>query len=77
MLGIYEKYTITKTDGTPIDPKAQYFVLRLDTDLAARIAAVAYAAACEADHPELAADLRAKITKLIFPNAESMVDHEG
>jgi len=28
--GLYNRYTVTKTDGTPIDPKAVYFVLRLD-----------------------------------------------
>ena len=32
MKGLYNKYTITKTDGTPIDSNADYFVLRLDTD---------------------------------------------
>ena len=28
--GLYQKYTITKTDGTPIAPHAKYFVLRYD-----------------------------------------------
>jgi effector-binding domain-containing protein len=28
--GLYRKYTITKTDGSQCDPKAKYFVLRLD-----------------------------------------------
>lgn len=42
------KYTITKNDGTPIDPKARYFVLRLDDagradNRAARAALVTYA----------------------------------
>jgi hypothetical protein len=41
--GLYGKYTIAKADGSEIDPKAKYFVLRLDTDPAARIAARAYA----------------------------------
>ncbi len=44
MLGL--KYTIEKTNGDPIDPEACYLVLRLDKDLAARVAAVAYAEAC-------------------------------
>lgn len=26
----HNKYTITKNDGTPVDPKARYFVLRVD-----------------------------------------------
>lgn len=57
--GLYQKYRIEKTDGTPTDPKAVYFVLRLDTDLAARRAAATYAHACGEDNPQLAADLLA------------------
>jgi len=41
--GIYGKYKIEKTDGSPVDPDAVYFVLRLDTDECARIAARKYA----------------------------------
>jgi formylglycine-generating enzyme required for sulfatase activity len=32
--GFYRKYNVTKTDGSPVDPNAQYLVLRLDTDRA-------------------------------------------
>ena len=28
--GILQKYYIEKTDGSPVNPKAEYFVLRLD-----------------------------------------------
>ncbi|MEH2102548.1 MAG: hypothetical protein V7K76_22910 [Nostoc sp.] len=35
MTGLFGKYIIQKADGTPIDPSAQYFVLRPDTDTAA------------------------------------------
>jgi hypothetical protein len=28
--GLYRKYNITKADGSPCNPKAKYFVLRLD-----------------------------------------------
>lgn len=41
---LYKKYHITKNSGQPADPDAQYFVLRLDTDPAARKALRAYAA---------------------------------
>jgi hypothetical protein len=41
--GLYGKYIIQKADGSPIDPHADYFVLRLDTDPYARIAALEYA----------------------------------
>lgn len=55
--GYYGKYIVTKADGSPVDPDAVYFPLRLDTDPYARIAAAAYASACELSNPELAADL--------------------
>jgi hypothetical protein len=41
--GLYGKYIIQKADGAPVDPHADYFVLRLDTDPYARIAALEYA----------------------------------
>lgn len=41
--GLYGKYIVTKTSGEPIEPQAQYFVLRIDTDIHARKALVAYA----------------------------------
>ena len=54
--GFYRKYNITKVDGSPVDPDAQYLVLRLDTDRAACLAALTYAD--ETDNPVLAQDLR-------------------
>ena len=30
MKGLYNKYKIEKTDGTPVDPDAKYMVLRYD-----------------------------------------------
>ena len=49
MKKLYPKYRIEKTNGKLIDPTAQYFVLRLDTDPAARVAMLAYAAEVERD----------------------------
>lgn len=43
MKKLYRKFHIAKTDGTPIDPLAQYFVLRIDTSHASRIALLAFA----------------------------------
>lgn len=40
-----DKYIVTKGNGARVDPESQYFVLRLDTDPNARIAARAYARA--------------------------------
>ena len=56
--GWYDKYRVEKLDGDT-DPAADYFVLRLDTDPAARIAALSYAASCR--DSKLAAWLRARV----------------
>ena len=55
------KYAIAKTSGKPVDPDAVYFVLRLDADPNARIAAQAYAESVEEVNPELARDIRTKL----------------
>jgi hypothetical protein len=56
--GLYHKYVVSKRDGSPVDPKADYFVLRLDTDRAARRSAEFYAAYVSEDNPQIARDLR-------------------
>lgn len=56
--GLYGKYRIEKNDGSPVDPKAVYFTLRLDTDPHAREAIRAYIESCRAEQPELAKDLQ-------------------
>ena len=43
--GLYKKYNVTKANGTPNDPRAKYFVLRIDNDLDALIAALRWARA--------------------------------
>ena len=57
--GFHARYKITKADGSPVDPRALYFVLRLDphgSDMvhlaACRAAAKTYCAAV-GDHPVL------------------------
>jgi hypothetical protein len=30
--GLFDKFIVSKRDGSPVDPKAEYFVLRLDND---------------------------------------------
>ena len=60
MKGLYNKYTITKTDGTPVDPNADYFVLRLDTDKFARSAMRFYAMAIQQDNPTLSKEILEK-----------------
>lgn len=49
--GLHQRYIVLKADGSPVDPEAVYFVLRLDVDqtgqsenrIASRYAALAYA----------------------------------
>jgi len=56
--GGYEKrYIISKVNGKPTDPKADYFVLRLDTDPHARKALEVYADSVLRDNVKLAIDL--------------------
>lgn len=58
MSNLFSKYHITKNDGSPVDPAAQYFVLRIDTDSAARAAVMVYAMCIEKDDPVFADELR-------------------
>lgn len=61
MEGLYGKYKITKADGSEVDPEADYFVLRLDKDPAARAAIFKYASYTE--NQELAEDLLKRVDK--------------
>ena len=54
---LYNKYAITKTDGTSVDPDAQYFALRIDTDRHARIALRAYIKSIRKERPKFAEEL--------------------
>ena len=62
--GLYGKYVIEKADGSPVDPRAVYFTLRLDTDRFAREAVRAYSVACREGRPELARDLEELLKRL-------------
>jgi hypothetical protein len=63
-IGIFKKYKIEKANGDLIDPDAQYFILRLDTDVHARVATLAYAKSCNEENPDLAQDLWNLVTEL-------------
>jgi hypothetical protein len=60
--GLYRKFDVRRTDGTDAPggkhEGCSYFVLDLTHDKYARAALEGYAAACGAEHPALAADLR-------------------
>lgn len=61
--GLEPRFVIERADGKPIDPSRRYCMV-LDfsgADPWSIVAAEAYAAACEADNPILAADIRRAI----------------
>jgi hypothetical protein len=53
MSNLFNKYVVSKADGSPVDPSARYFVLRYDTDPHAWAALRAYAVSVAGDDPEL------------------------
>ena len=55
--GLYHKYKVEKADGSPVDPEARYFVLRVDTDRHARRALRTYALSVLEDNETLAEDI--------------------
>lgn len=62
--GLYPKYKVAKVDGSTIDPKAKYFILRYDTDQedknhmeASRYALLHYSRKIRKTNPSLADDL--------------------
>jgi hypothetical protein len=63
--GLYDKYAVTRTDGSSAVGErhhgCEYFVLDLDHDPFAAAALRAYADACESEYPLLARDLRLKL----------------
>lgn len=62
--GLYGKYVIQKADGSPVDPGAIYFTMRIDTDPFSAKAIRAYIEACREEQPELARDLEALLKEL-------------
>jgi len=72
--GVISKYKISKSDGSPVDADADYFVLRLDGNKsndpkhiqACRAAALTYANCIEHHLPLLANELRAKVAQYMY-----------
>lgn len=58
--GLFDKYKVTKTSGYA-DPNAEYFVLRIDKDKHAQIAAIVYAESIRDEHKKLSRDLIKRI----------------
>ena len=63
MTGIYNKFTVTRTDGTDAPGEkhdgCDYFVIDVTHDRHAAAALLAYAHSCADEKPELARDLHA------------------
>jgi hypothetical protein len=57
MGNLFKKYNVTKNDGSSVDKNAQYFVLRIDTDPAARKAVLRYSSYISEVDPEFANEL--------------------
>ena len=81
--GIYEKFTIKRTDGRHRKGEkhhgCRYFVLDLTHDEHAAVALLAYASSCADDFPVLAVDLYvevARIEKLKEERAAIEAEHD-
>lgn len=66
---IYGKYKILKSDGTSVDPKGMYFVLKLNSfnpvhARASQEAVLAYANEIESLSPRLASEIRLLVEDL-------------
>jgi len=61
-VGLFDKYEVIKKDGTT-DPYADYFVLRLDKDPHAIVAAKAYAESIKSENINLSMDIYGKVMK--------------
>ena len=80
--GLYDKYRVTRTDGSS-EPggkheSCRYFVLDLNHDRFARPALIAYIRACAYEYPKLAQDLRALVgkTALGAPGKETLAEDD-
>lgn len=66
--GLYAKFNVTRTDGSDLaggkHENCEYFVLDLTHDHHAIHALRAYACSCDAEYPQLAADLRMMIAAM-------------
>lgn len=76
--GLHQKYIITRVDGKPIDPKAVYFVLRLDGDhihnKASRSAALEWIDAIGDDSTlKLVANDLKQMVERLTPNTEHRI----
>jgi hypothetical protein len=81
--GLHQRYIVSKTSGEPVDPRAEYFILRLDRhgkDLAhinaCRKAVLMYAYEMEHILPELSADIYRRYNRSVLPPKKKLLTHE-
>ena len=68
--GLNQRYHITRTDGTALDPSSEYFILRVDEGgrdkahlTASRMGVLAYADSVYPDNPKMAKDIYERYNK--------------
>ncbi len=77
--GLYQKYTITKTSGKPLNDDFYAIVLRIDGGRylkACRAGVQAFADAVREDNPTLAGDLEKKLQQLAFKDTIMKIKDE-
>lgn len=78
--GLHRKYIISKSDGSEIEPSAEYFVLRMDEGgdvphvRACRKAILVYADEIQSHLPKLAEDIRARYGATLREQAKAITD---
>lgn len=80
--GLHLRYYVAKRSGEPVDPRAEYFVLRLDPYgkdhrhiNACRKAVLMYATEIESSLPKLAADIYKRYNQTVQPPHERLLTH--
>jgi hypothetical protein len=80
--GLHQRYIVAKASGEQVDPRAEYFVLRVDEHgddhrhiNACRKAVLMYATEIEHYLPQLAAELYARYNQSV-PEKERLLTHE-
>lgn len=80
--GLHRRYIVSKVSGESIDPRAEYFVLRVDRhggDLrhvnACRRAILMYATEIEHYLPELAADIYRRYNQSVIAPKKKLLTH--
>ena len=77
MSTLFGKYVVTKANGEDVDPDAQYFVLRVDTDSDASWAVRDYAELIDEKDPELSKQIIEWLDKMDMDATFKRVEDAG